>query len=150
MNRLAEAFGHGSIAAKISAANYAEAIGAAGELLVASGRTTHEYTAEMIRVVDELGPYIVLVEGVALAHAKPGNMVLQNGLALATLEEQVDFGGGKMVSLVFALAAVDHDSHIEALGQLAELLSESEIREQLMNAVDNEQIREIIAGTLRE
>lgn len=150
MSDLLAAFGRGSIAVNVSASTYAEAITAAGELLVTSGRTKSKYTDAMIRVVDELGPYIVLVDGVALAHAKPGDLVIENGLALATLAEPVDFGSGKLVSLVFALAAVDHDSHIESLGQLAELLSDSSIREFLVNAVDSEQIRTFIARSLRE
>ena len=134
----------------VSASNYSEAITAAGELLVANGHVKPNYVPAMIRVVEELGPYIVLVEGIALAHAAPGNDVLTNAISVAVLEQSVDFGSGKMVKVVFALAATDHDSHIESLGALAELLADVENRNVLLNAGDSEQIRILLARALGE
>lgn len=134
----------------VSASNYAEAITAAGNLLVEAGHVRPSYVTSMIRVVEELGPYIVLAEGVALAHAAPGEEVLENSISLVSLAESVDFGSGKMVRLVFALAAKDHDSHIETLGALAELLADDENRKLLLNAGEYEQIRHLLSGVLGE
>lgn len=134
----------------VSASNYSEAITAAGELLVANGHVKPNYVPAMIRVVEELGPYIVLVDGFALAHAAPGDNVLTNAISVAVLEQSVDFGSGKMVKVVFAMAATDHDSHIESLGALAELLADVENRNVLLNAGDSEQIRILLARALGE
>ena len=132
------------------ASNWQEAITAAGTLLVDAGHVKAEYVDAMLRVVEELGPYIVLIDGFALAHAAPGESVLENSISLAVLENSVDFGSGKMVGCVFAMAAKDHDSHIESLGRLAELLSDEQTRNTLLNARNSAQIAPILAGVLGE
>jgi PTS system ascorbate-specific IIA component len=120
------------VRAGVVAADFREAILAAGQLLVDAGIATPNYVLSMVRVVEELGPYIVLVDGVALAHAAPGDDVIQNGLSVVQLTSPIDFGGGKQAVLVFALAATDHDSHIGNLGALAEMLADSEILKSLL------------------
>ena len=129
---------------------WVEAITVAGELLVDAGHVKPSYVHSMIRVVEELGPYIVLIDGVALAHAAPGDEVMANSIALAVLEESVDFGSGKLVKAVFAMAAKDHDSHIEALGALAELLSDEQNRNTLLNGGNTAQIEHLLQGILGE
>lgn len=134
----------------VPAENWTQAISAAGQLLVDAGHVKPEYTSAMIRVVEELGPYIVLIDGFALAHAEPGEIVLENSISLVVLEKAVDFGSGKMVSCVFAMAAKDHDSHIDSLGLLAELLSDEQTRNTLINARNSEQIEQLLSGVLGE
>jgi mannitol/fructose-specific phosphotransferase system IIA component (Ntr-type) len=134
----------------VRAENWIEAITVAGELLVEVGHVKPSYVASMIRVVEELGPYIVLIDGVALAHAAPGDEVLSNSISLAILEQSVDFGSGKLVKAVFALAATDHNSHIEALGALAELLADEQNRNTLLNGGNSTQIEHLLQGILGE
>jgi PTS system ascorbate-specific IIA component len=134
----------------VRAETWVEAITAAGELLVDAGHAKPSYVDSMIRVVEELGPYIVLIDGVALAHAAPGEEVLANSISLAILEESVDFGSGKLVKAVFAMAAKDHDSHIEALGALAELLSDEQNLNTLLNGGNTAQIELLLEGILGE
>ncbi len=134
----------------VSVSSWQEAIAAAGELLVDAGHVKTDYVQAMIRVVEELGPYIVLIDGFALAHARPSDGVLENSISLAVLDEAVDFGGGKMVSCVFALAAKDHDSHIETLGRLAGLLSDEQTRNSLLNGGNSAHIEGLLEGVLGE
>jgi PTS system ascorbate-specific IIA component len=93
---------------------------------------------------------MVLVEGFALAHAEPGSLVYKNSISLAVLSEAVDFGSGKMVKAVFAMAAKDHDSHIEALGELATLLSDEDLRNEVLTATDSGQIGARLLSVLGE
>lgn len=134
----------------VAANDWTEAISAAGQLLVDAGHVKPEYTTAMIRVVEELGPYIVLIDGFALAHAAPGELVHEIGISLVVLEKAVDFGSGKMVTCVFAMAAKDHDSHIESLGRMAELLADEQTRNTLLNGGNSAQIAMLLAGVLGE
>ena len=134
----------------VKANNFAEAITAAGELLVDAGHVKPLYVSAMIQVVEELGPYIVIADGIALAHAVPGDNVMKNSIALAVLEKPVDFGSGKMVKAVFAMAATDHDSHIESLGDLASLLGDPEIRNVLLTSVESQPIELLLGQVLGE
>jgi len=141
--KLAEAFAENSIRVLAAALDREHAIELAGDLLVASGRVTPEYTAAMVEVLDTHGPYFVIAPGIALAHAKPSESVLATGLSLVTLAEPIMFGNeaNDPVKLVFALCAVDHDSHIQMLGELSTLLSDNESVNILLNAGDTEHIR---------
>lgn len=134
----------------VPATSWQEAIAAAGSLLVDTGRVKPEYVDAMVRVVEQLGPYIVLIDGFALAHAAPGEGVLENSISLAVLQQAVDFGSGKMVSCVFAMAAKDHESHIESLGRLAELLADEQTRNRLLNARKSSDIDQLLVGVLGE
>ena len=134
----------------VSANTWQEAIAAAGGLLVEAGHVEQRYVSAMIRVVEELGPYIVLIDGFALAHATPGDGVLANSISLAVLDDSVDFGSGKMVGCVFAMAATSHEGHIESLGRLAELLSDEQTRNTLLNARNNVEIEQMLTGVLGE
>ena len=141
--KLAEAFGENSIRVLAAALDREHAIELAGALLVASGRVTPEYTTAMVEVLDTHGPYFVIAPGIALAHAKPAETVLATGLSLVTLAEPIVFGNdaNDPVKLVFGLCAVDHDSHIQMLGELSTLLSNNESVNILLNAGDTEHIR---------
>jgi PTS system ascorbate-specific IIA component len=143
--KLAEAFGENSIRVLAAALDREHAIELAGALLVASGRVTPEYTTAMVEVLDTHGPYFVIAPGIALAHAKPAETVLATGLSLVTLAEPIVFGNdaNDPVKLVFGLCAVDHDSHIQMLGELSTLLSNNESVNILLNAGDTEQIRSL-------
>jgi PTS system ascorbate-specific IIA component len=142
---LAEAFGENSIRVLAAALDREHAIELAGDLLVASGRVTPEYTAAMVEVLDTHGPYFVIAPGIALAHAKPAESVLATGLSLVTLAEPIVFGNqaNDPVKLVFGLCAVNHESHIQMLGELSTLLSNNESVNILLNAGDTEQIRSL-------
>ena len=143
--KLAESFGENSIRVLAAALDREHAIELAGDLLVASGRVTPDYTTAMVEVLDTHGPYFVIAPGIALAHAKPSESVLATGLSLVTLAEPIVFGNeaNDPVKLVFGLCAVDHDSHIQMLGELSTLLSNNESVNILLNAVDTEQIRSL-------
>lgn len=152
MNKLLDAFGPGAIATGESPADWREAVAFAGDLLVASGRVTVDYTAQMIAAVEKFGPYIVIAPGIALAHARTGESVLGTGLALLVLATPVEFGNAANdpVRLVFALSAVDHDSHIEVMSQLASALTDPRIVNSLLNASEPGAIRRILAGDLKQ
>jgi mannitol/fructose-specific phosphotransferase system IIA component (Ntr-type) len=140
---LAKAFGEDSIRVGAIALDREHAIEMAGELLVASGRSTPEYTESMLDAVAENGPYIVIAPGIALAHGRPSEAVLEIGLSLVTLAEPVIFGNeaNDPVRIVLGLCAVDHSSHIDIMAELATFLGDSASVNNLLNAVHNDQIR---------
>ena len=151
-SRLAQSFAPGSIAVQSVAADWREAVELAGNLLVQSGRTTPDYTNAMIQAIEELGPYLVIAPGIALAHARPADSVLATGMSLVTLAQPVAFGNlaNDPVGLVFALAATDHDSHIEILQGFAGLMSDPTIVNSLLTSASLETIRGLLTDPLRE
>jgi PTS system ascorbate-specific IIA component len=146
MGLLANAFGEGSILVKESVDNRSAAIEIAGELLVQSGKAKHSYIASMLEAVERFGPYIVIAPGIALAHGKPSEDVIETGLSLLVLKQAIEFKHAQNdpVQLVFGLAATDHESHIETMAKLAELLSDQDRVSTLLTSSDSEQIRVLL------
>ncbi|MGW7067282.1 PTS sugar transporter subunit IIA [Streptomyces sp. NPDC054855] len=123
------------------------AIRAAGDLLVANGISTDVYTQEMLRSVEENGPYIVVAPGFAFAHARPSPAVRHTGMSWVRLVEPVPFGHdtNDPVRLVVALAATDASAHTQAMGALARLLADPGTVEALDQAPTPESVRQILA-----
>ena len=146
MGLLAEAFGEGSILIKDSVDNRSAAIEIAGELLVQSGKAKHSYVASMLEAVERFGPYIVIAPGIALAHGKPSEDVIETGLSLLVLKQAIEFQHAQNdpVQLVFGLAATDHESHMETMAKLAEVLSDQDRVSTLLTSSDSDQIRVLL------
>ncbi|MFM8927197.1 MAG: PTS sugar transporter subunit IIA [Rhodoluna sp.] len=142
---LNQGFAPGSIKLNQAAANWSEAISLAGIALEESGRTTAIYTQQMQDAFTELGPYMVISKGIALAHARPSTEVLSAGLSLVTLVSPVEFGSERFdpVALVFGLAAVDHEGHIDLMAALSELLMDEAKVKILLQAQNESQVRSL-------
>ena len=145
MSALDIALAPGSIRLKQECKDYSEAIFLAGTALEQSGRTKSIYTKQMHDAFVELGPYMVIAEGIALAHARPSEAVISAGLSLVTLKSPVEFGSQRFdpVSLVFGLAAVDHDGHIDLMAALSELLMDEAKVKILLQAENEGQVRAV-------
>lgn len=125
-----------------------DAVREAGRLLVKKGVAKEEYIEAMIENVRINGTYIVIAPGIAMPHARPEEGALGIGFSLITLEQPVNFGHPKNdpVQLVVALCAIDHQTHLNALADLAELLSDEENVQKILKA---EKAAEVIAITSR-
>ncbi len=68
-----------SVAVKAEADNWQAAVELSGELLVAAEVVEERYGPAMVQTVEELGPYAVVVPGVAIPHARPEDGALKVG-----------------------------------------------------------------------
>ncbi|MGP1674005.1 MAG: PTS sugar transporter subunit IIA [Candidatus Limnocylindrales bacterium] len=135
-----------SIKIGATATDWRAAVRLAGDGLVASGATASAYTDEMIATVEQLGPYIVIAPGIALAHSRPSPAVHRAAMSLVTLAEPVAFGHPQNdpVRLVVGLAAPDEEGHMTALSTLADFLSDEGRRRDLQAASDPGAVLEMI------
>jgi PTS system ascorbate-specific IIA component len=131
-----------------SAPDWRAAVRLAGDALETSGATAPAYTDEMIATVEQLGPYIVIAPGIALAHSRPSPAVLRAGISLVTLGRPVAFGHrtNDPVRLVVGLAAPDEEGHITALSTLAEFLSDEESRVGLLGATGPDEVLRLVGA----
>jgi PTS system ascorbate-specific IIA component len=131
-----------------TAQDWRAAVGLAGDALVTSGATAPAYTDEMIATVEQLGPYIVIAPGIALAHSRPSPAVHHAGISLVTLSRPVDFGHrtNDPVAMVVGLAAPDEEGHVTALSTLAEFLSDEESRLGLVGATGPDEVLRLVGA----
>lgn len=152
MASLSELLPPEAISLDVPAADWRAAVSRCGDALVASGATEPGYTQQMIDLVDELGAYIVIAPGIALAHARPSGSVRRVGFSWVRLVEPVRFGhpDNDPVRLVVGLAAPDSGAHIEALATLAGLLMDGDRRAALLAVRGTGTLRAAIASYERQ
>ncbi|MCU1535435.1 MAG: sugar transporter subunit [Glaciihabitans sp.] len=128
------------------APTWRDAVRAAGSALVASGAALPGYSEEMIRMIEQHGPYVVIAPGLALAHARPGPDVLADGLSIVTLASPVRFGHPRNdpVSVVLGLAVASAEEHLTSVAELANVFNDSRAIPELAAATTPGQVQRIM------
>ena len=131
-----------------TADDWRSAVRLAGRALERSGAAQPAYADEMVRMIEEHGPYVVIAPGLALAHARPGPAVLADGLAIVTLAEPVNFGHphNDPVSVVLGLAIKSADAHLKTVANLANIFNDSNAIQALAAATSVAEVQAIMAG----
>ncbi len=135
-----------AIRCEVAAKDWEEAVRQAGAILLDNGSIEESYIQRCVDTVKTEGPYMVLTKGIALAHTRPGADVKEEALCLASLATPVEFGhkDNDPVKLVFLLAALSDSSHINALMELAQKLSEPDMKELLQQENDPRKLYELL------
>lgn len=120
-----------------------EAIKEAAKPLLEKESIEARYVEAMINSVKENGPYIVIDEYIALAHARPKDGVNELSMSMLKVDKSIDFLGEE-VKVVVVLAATDNTKHIEALASLTELFMEEDSKEKILKATEIEEIHELV------
>ena len=96
--------------------DWKDAIRIAAKSLLDNGYINEQYVEDMIKSVEDAGPYIVLAPNIAVPHARPNGNVAKMAISLTKLNEPVNFRNEEedednWVRILFCLAAVDSSSH---------------------------------------
>lgn len=137
-----------AIAIREQVESFEAAIGISAQLLVSSNYASEKYVERVLENYRSLGAYFVVAPGIAIAHASAGADVQSPGLSLLKLNEGVISGvvENDPVKLVFSLCTPDRDQHIELMGDFAQLMSDSEIVNSLLNASAESVIEKILTN----
>ena len=137
-----------NIDVNVNAKHWEDAIRKAGQLLINSKRIEEDYIDCMIDSVKELGPYIVLSQGFALAHAAPNiKMVHEPSLSMVTLEKPIEFGSpNDPVKVVMCLACTDKATHLDLLSKVAKKLMKENYIEDVAKCTSIEELYRVING----
>ena len=101
-----------------------EVIDRAGGLLFAEGGIEKRYIEAMKGSLVANGPYMVIVPGLVLLHARPEDGAVELCMSLITLDPAIPFGNpdNDPVTIAIAFAATDNKGHLDALASLTTLL----------------------------
>jgi PTS system ascorbate-specific IIA component len=135
-----------SIVVRAEVADWRAAVREAGRALTAAAAAGPGYADEMVRMIEEHGPYVVIAPGLALAHARPGPDVFADGLAVVTLATPVAFGHphNDPVHVVLGLAIKSPAGHLEAVAALANVFNDSTAIDQLKAATTPAEVLRIM------
>ena len=133
---------------QVQAQDWQEAVRAGGQLLIESEICEPRYVDAMVAAVEDLGPYMVLAPGIALAHARPEDGMLKVGMSIINLATPVEFGSEENdpVYLVISFGGIDKESHVQMLQTLAIFLMEDKNQELLKTAISKGQLLEAFSS----
>lgn len=122
---LAELLSADTVQLAVAAANWEQVVEGAGALLLKAGAVWPSYVEAMKDMIRLYGPYVVLAPGAALLHAGPDMGGKRLRFSLVVLNEPVVFGHetNDPVSVALAFSAIDHATHVRAVGQSIALLA---------------------------
>lgn len=143
---LSEVFPKEAIRIDVEVEDWREAVRESGRLLVETGVVEERYVDAIEKAIDDLGPYIVLAPGIAIAHSRPEEGALEVGFSLVRLVDGVEFGAGDKdpVDLVFAFASPDNQQHLKALGALADFIEKKQNLEGIRSAETVDELHQVI------
>ena len=126
--------------------DWKEAVEKSALPLLEEGYLTEGYIQQMIRNIEQMGPYIVLAQGFALPHEAPDMGGKKLGMNLIRLKEPVSFHSQfyDPVEFVCTLSTIDKDSHLKAMFHLMNLLSKVDFCENIRKVKTAEEIYQII------
>lgn len=130
-----------------SAKDWRDAIRIAVKPLEEHGYVEPRYKEEIISNVENMGPYIVIADNIALPHARPEQGALETQIGVTLFRQNIVFDGKDMPARLFiTLAAKDSDSHLDALMEISELLSDEEIVQKILEVTDPESLYQYFAN----
>lgn len=135
-----------NILINVEAKDWQELITVVSQPLLKEEVITDKYIQAMIQAVEEYGPYIVIGENLALAHARPEDGVNRLGLSVATVRNSVEFGheDNDPVKIIFCLSAVDSFSHLNIMRDLIDLINDQEKTQLLLQAETIEAFKQVL------
>jgi transcriptional antiterminator/mannitol/fructose-specific phosphotransferase system IIA component (Ntr-type) len=104
------------------------------------------YLERMVNKIQFEQPYIMLVDGLIIAHAGIDDGVNKVAMSLLKLSERINICGYMQADLIVVLATNNPQKHLKALAQLNELLEFHEGATRIRNAKNSNEIWELFAN----
>lgn len=148
MSNLADWLNNEKVQYVENVADWREALAVAGRPLLNEGAISQEYIDAIIHQKEEIGPFFVIAPQIAMPHARPEQGAHKLGLSVVLLSNAVIFDAEENdpVKAIFMFSAPDSNSHIEMISQLAEVLSDENIMEQIFAARSQQALMAILTG----
>lgn len=131
-----------SVILNYSCKDWRQGIKVASKPLLDKKCITNEYVEAIIKAVEELGPYMVIIPEIVLAHASPEKGVFREGMSLLTLKEPIYFAdkNREIVKILIVFCTDKLDRHIDILSRLVRILEKEENINILKDAKKYEEI----------
>lgn len=134
----------------IEAENWEEAVRLSYEPLLENGFITQKYIDETVRIMNSVGPYVVITKHTALLHTKPESGALSCAMGIGVLKNPINFGSIEHdpIKYIFSLSAIDNHTHLCAMAELLELFNDDKFFMFLDTANDSEEVIEYIKSNI--
>lgn len=136
-NNLSGILSENKVVFKNDVKDWKEAINILGNILQKNGSINNKYTQSMIDNIENLGPYIIIDDNIALPHSQSLGNVYKTDISLLILKEAVDIKG-RMAKIFFCFSTSDEKNHLEILNDIYKLILRPNFIKEMGN-IDNYQ-----------
>lgn len=127
--------------------DWKEAIHIACKPLIEQNYCTEAYEEAIYKITEDLGPYYVLCENLALIHASNQQGVNDTQMAVTVLNEPVKFKpDGYDVRVLVTLVAKDKESHMEGIQAVSNIFSDEGKIKKILDATCPKEIYELFVN----
>lgn len=120
-----------------TAKNWQDAIRISVLPLEQGGYVESRYKDGIIENIEKLGPYIIIADHIALPHARPEQGAIDTQIGITLFRQDIEFDSREAAARLFVtLAAKDSNSHLDALVQISDLLSDENEVEKILESPD--------------
>lgn len=126
--------------------DWRDAVRAACQPLIDDGAIKPIYPDEIIKKVEELGPYIVIAPNLCIPHAQEGVGVNETAMCFMKTEKPVHFDPNdpdKDARVFVVLASTDNNIHLQNLALLVETMSDEDKFAKILEATTPEELVKI-------
>jgi transcriptional antiterminator/mannitol/fructose-specific phosphotransferase system IIA component (Ntr-type) len=130
----------------VECCNWREAV-TQGTLILEENKIVEpRYKEAIIKNLIDFGPNMVMFPNVVISHARPVDGCLKPAFGFINLKRPIGFGSRyhDPAKAIITLSVVNTDSHLNALVQLFNMLSNSDDREKLLRAVTKDEVIRLI------
>ncbi len=124
--------------------NWEDAIKVSCKKLIEFGYIKETYIDSIIRVIEEMGPYFIILDNFALPHANDFNSVFKSGISFTTFKKPIEFSNGKRVQVICTLATNDSEKHLDILRDLAIVLQKEDIVNEIIKVKNKKELKKIL------
>lgn len=125
----------------VETTDWRQAIKIAAEPLTKRKYITLEYVSAIIKAVEELGPYMAFIPGIAMAHASPEAGVNQECISMINLKKEIELGDTHKAKVKTIVVFAARESSTNVLTSLVNILEKDDNIEKFKKAVSYEEIR---------
>ena len=116
--------------------------------LIADGSVEPEYGECLIKNIEQHGPYIVLLPGLAMPHAMEGAVgTNRSAIGFMRVKVPVHFGDPNDpetdAQVFFTLSDVDPESHLQNMQRLVQVMSNEDVVERLKKIESPEELQDV-------
>lgn len=129
--------------------NWMDAIWECAQPLLEQRCIEKNYITRMIELIHGYGPYIVISQRIAIAHAQPEDGVLHLGISLHIYPKGLTIGNTS-IQFLFVLATPNQSDHLHILQDIMTLNEHEEYMNQIVQAENAKQVMYYLQDLLKE
>ena len=125
--------------------DWPSALTVVGELMLKLGSIEEPYITAMIKAVEDLGPYMVIIPHLAIAHAAFFTHVLKDDMVMVVFKQPIIFNSNNdPVHIIIGLCAKSPHSHLQAFQYLSEIFNDENAWLEFFNCDTAEELYKLI------